>query len=141
MNFIQKKYLIFITILFISFSLFAQNKYQNKRIVVLTPTTEGFSSGEESWIPSAVRRKIEANFYDYSSFVIVDAQNERTIKELQAKSDRFAYDEDSTLQLGKLLSAEYALFSTITKANKKYILSASITDLTTGIKVASSTTK
>ena len=141
MNFIQKKYLIFITILFISFSLFAQNKYQNKRIVVLTPTTEGFSSGEESWIPSAVRRKIEANFYDYSSFVIVDAQNERTIKELQAKSDSFAYDEDSTLQLGKLLSAEYALFSTITKANKKYILSASITDLTTGIKVASSTTE
>ena len=65
MNFIQKKYFIFITILFISFSLFAQNKYQNKRIVVLTPTTEGFSSGEESWIPSAVRRKIEANFYDY----------------------------------------------------------------------------
>ena len=141
MNFIQKKYFIFITILFISFSLFAQNKYQNKRIVVLTPTTEGFSSGEESWIPSAVRRKIEANFYDYSSFVIVDAQNERTIKELQAKSDSFAYDEDSTLQLGKLLSAEYALFSTITKANKKYILSASITDLTTGIKVASSTTE
>ena len=45
------------------------------------------------------------------------------------------------MQLGKLLSAEYALFSTITKANKKYILSASITDLTTGIKVASSTTE
>ena len=136
----QKKYLIFITIIFLSFSLFAQNKFQNKRIVVLTPTTEGFSSGEESWIPSAVRRKIEANFYDYSPFVIVDAQNERTIKEIQAKSDSFSYDDDSTLKLGKLLAAEYALFSTITKANNKYILSASITDLTTGIKIASATT-
>ena len=140
MKFMQKKYLIFITIIFLSFSLFAQNKYQNKRIVVLTPTTEGFSSGEESWIPSSVRRKIEANFYDYSPFVIVDAQNERTIKEIQAKSDSFSYDDDSTLKLGKLLAAEYALFSTITKANNKYILSASITDLTTGIKIASATT-
>ena len=128
MNFIQKKYFIFITIIFLSFSLFAQNKYQNKRIVVLTPTTEGFSTGEESWIPSSVRRKIEANFYDYSPFVIVDAQNERTIKEIQAKSDSFSYDDESTLKLGKLLAAEYALFSTITKANNKYILSASITD-------------
>jgi hypothetical protein len=101
MKFMQKKYFIFITIIFLSFSLFAQNKYQNKRIVVLTPTTEGFSSGEESWIPSSVRRKIEANFYDYSPFVIVDAQNERTIKEIQAKSDSFSYVNFSFLIISR----------------------------------------
>ena len=37
-------------------------------------------------------------FQNVDSIVIVDAQNERTIKEIQAKSDSFSYDDESTLK-------------------------------------------
>ena len=131
------RFFVYILILFMcgesAFSL-------GKRIAVFNPQSEGISSSEENWLPASIRRKLEANFNDYTDYVIVDVQNESEIKSLQKKAEGANYDQSSSIQLGKLVSAEYGLFSTVTYANGKYILSVNITNLTTGLRLSSSTT-
>lgn len=126
--------------LFIFFILLAVNSGSfaaGKRIAVFNPSAEGLSSDEKNWLPSSVRRRFEANFNDYTDFQLIEIQNEAEIKNLQKKAESSAYDQNSSIALGKLVSAEYALFATITKAGGKYILSANITNLSTGIRLSS----
>lgn len=131
----KKIYLAFIFLCAASF-LFAQTK----RIAIFNPESEGLSEEDDSWIPSSVRRKLESNFNLYTSFQLVEIQNEAELKMIQKKADSSAYDEDTSIELGKLVSAEYGVFSTITKIKDKYILSSSITNLSTGVRLSSITT-
>ena len=132
----MKKNLIFgLIVLLMNVSIFAAEK----RIAVFNPVAEELSSDEQNWIPSSVRRKLEANLSDYTSYQLVDVQNEDEIKKLQKKAEGFTYDQETSIELGKLVSAELGLFSSVTKANGRYILSASVTNLTTGIKLSSIT--
>lgn len=110
-----------------------------KRIAVFNPSGEALSADEKNWLPSSVRRRFESNFNDYTDFLLVEIQNEGDIKNLQKKAEGSSYDQNTSIQLGKLVSAEYALFSSITKAGGKYILSANVTNLTTGIRLSSVT--
>lgn len=112
-----------------------------KRVAIFNPTAEGLSQDEINWIPSSVRRKLESNFNDYTNFQIVDIQNEDKIKDLQKNAESYSHDQDTSIELGKLVSAEIAVFSTITKAGNKYILSSNITNLTTGVSLSSVTTE
>ena len=111
-----------------------------KRIAVFNPVCEGLSEDETNWIPSSVRRRLEANLNDYTTYQLVDVQNEDKIKQLQKKAENFSYDQETSIELGKLVSAELGLFTSVTKANGRYILSANVTNLTTGIRLSSSTT-
>lgn len=129
----MKKFIFFVLLLFIYSSVFAQSK----RIAIFNPQTEGLSKEDEVWVPSSVRRKLESNFNLYTSFQLVEIQNEAEIKILQKKADGSAYDSDTSIELGKLVSAEYGVFSTITNVKGKYILSSSITNLSTGIRLSS----
>ena len=111
-----------------------------KRIAVFNPVCEGLSEDETNWIPSSVRRRLEANLNDYTTYQLVDVQNEDKIKQLQKKAENFSYDQETSIELGKLVSAELGLFTSVTKANGRYILSANVTNLTTGIRLSSTTT-
>ena len=131
----MKKLVIFGLILLINTSVFAAGK----RVAVFNPVGEGLSSDELNWIPSSVRRKLEANFNDYTSYQLVDVQNEEEIKNLQKKAESYTYDQATSIELGKLVSAEIGFFSSITKANGRYILSVNATNLTTGLRLSSVT--
>ena len=98
----MKKLVIFGLILLINTSVFAAGK----RVAVFNPVGEGLSSDELNWIPSSVRRKLEANFNDYTSYQLVDVQNEEEIKNLQKKAESYTYDQATSIELGKLVSAE-----------------------------------
>ena len=131
----MKKLLIFGLILVLNASVFAAGI----RVAVFNPVGEGLSPDELNWIPSSVRRKLEANLNDYTSYLLVDVQNEEEIKKLQKKAESYTYDQATSIELGKLVSAELGFFSSITKANDKYILSVNVTNLTTGVRLSSVT--
>ena len=133
----MKKIILFLIIL-LSVSMVALAA--EKRIAVFNPTSEGLSEDEKNWIPSSVRRRLEANLNDYTTFQLVDIQNEEQIKDIQQKAESYTHDQETSIQLGKLVSAEIGLFTNITKAGGKYILSVNVTNLTTGIRLSSITT-
>ncbi len=132
----KKTGLFLIILMTASFLTFAAEK----RIAVFNPSAEGLSEDELNWIPSSVRRRLEANFNDYTAYQLVDVQNEEEIKNIQKKAESYTHDQSSSIEIGKLVSAELGVFSTITKANGKYILSTNVTNLTTGVRLSSVTT-
>ena len=133
----MKKIWVFLIILLsVSFAATAAGK----RIAIFNPTAEGLSADEQNWIPSSVRRRLEANFNDYTTYQLVDVQNEEQIKKIQKNAESFTHNQDTSIEIGKLVSAEIGVFSNITKANGKYILSTSVTNLTTGVRLSSVTT-
>ncbi|MBO4859007.1 MAG: hypothetical protein J5527_10900 [Treponema sp.] len=132
----MKKIWLFALLILFSVSSFAAGK----RIAVFNPAGEGLSADEMNWIPSSVRRRLESNFNDYTPYTLVDVQNEDSIKKLQKKAEGYSYDQQTSIELGKLVSAELGVFTTITKVNDRYILSSSITNLTTGVRLSSVTT-
>ena len=128
--------LLFIVLMSTSAVFFAAQK----RIAVFNPTAEGLTEDEKNWIPSSVRRRLEANFNDYTTYQLVDIQNEEQIKDMQKKAESYTHDQETSIEIGKLVSAELGVFSTITKANGRYILSTNVTNLTTGVRLSSVTT-
>ncbi len=132
----MKKILLLAIICLLSTGLFAAEK----RLAVFDTAAEGLNEDEMNWIPSSVRRRLEANFNDYTSYQLVDVHNEEAIKDLQKKAEKYSYDQNTSIELGKLVSAELGVFTTITKAGGRYILSVNITNLTTGIRLSSVTT-
>lgn len=133
----MKKIWVFLIVLMsVSFAASAAGK----RIAIFNPTAEGLSAEEENWVPSSVRRRLEANFNDYTTYQLVDVQNEEQIKKIQKNAESFTHNQDTSIEIGKLVSAEIGIFSNITKANGKYILSTSVTNLTTGVRLSSVTT-
>ena len=132
----MKKIVLLIILMTASLNAFSAGK----RIAVFNPTCEGLSEDEQNWIPSSVRRRLEANFNDYTTYQLVDVQNEEQIKGLQKKAESYTHDQDTSIEIGKLVSAELGVFSNITKANGKYILSVNVTNLTTGVRLSSVTT-
>ena len=133
----MKKIWVFLIVLMsVSFATSAAGK----RIAIFNPTAEGLSAEEENWVPSSVRRRLEANFNDYTTYQLVDVQNEEQIKKIQKNAESFTHNQDTSIEIGKLVSAEIGVFSNITKANGKYILSTSVTNLTTGVRLSSVTT-
>ena len=132
----KKIWVFLIVLLSVSFAATAAGK----RIAIFNPTAEGLAPEEQNWVPSSVRRRLEANFNDYTTYELVDVQNEEQIKKIQKNAESFTHDQNTSIEIGKLVSAEIGVFSNITKANGKYILSASVTNLTTGVRLSSVTT-
>lgn len=131
----MKRIVFFGLFLLLNLSVFGAGK----RVVIFNPIGEGISEDEQNWLPSSVRRKLESHFNDYTPYQIVDVQNEKEIKEIQKKAESYSYDQETSIELGKLVSAEIGIFSSITKAGNKYMLSVNVTNLTTGIRSSSVT--
>ena len=111
-------------------------------VQVLLPIPENLSNTESAWLPGQIQDKLKANMQEYLGVrTVVDSNAERSLKQLQAESESGARDANTAIELGKITTAKYGLFSKIRKTGYGYSLSVDYTDLTTGEQIASATSK
>ena len=127
-----KKIILAIISLFIVTALFSQEKIKS---MVVISKSENLTDGESLWLPNSVRNKLESNFKTYTNYQMISS-NEKLIKDLQRKSETSGFDEDTTIEVGKLTSASHAIVLSIAKINQSYSVTAEVTNLTTGKLIA-----
>jgi len=111
-------------------------------IQVVLPELENVTGSEKSWIAGQIQDKLKSNMQEYLSMkTLVDAKSEAAIVKAQKESESSTRDESSAIELGKITTAKFALFSKIRKTGKGYIITLDFTDLTTGEQMASATSK
>lgn len=109
-------------------------------VVVLQTELQNISGN--AWLPNHLQSLLEENVQKYTDFsTVVDEAAERKVKEQQRRSESTAHSESDIIEIGKLVNAQYALFSSARKAGSTYTLSIDFTDLTTGVHRASITSK
>lgn len=128
----MRKYVVAVALAMLFSVAFADS---SKRVVIM-PVTGKNIADSESYVLDLVRDKLEANFRTYTPFTVVDIANEHEIRALQAKSEGDAFDADTSIELQRLTSANNAIFSTVIRTRRGFILSVSLTDLATGVKKA-----
>lgn len=135
----MKSIIITVLLILFSFSIFAEI---NGSVLVEIPETVNLGITEKEWLPGQIQDKLKSNLQDYLQMKIAsDSRLEENVKKIQAESESYAHDENTAIELGKIVSAKYALFSTIRKTGSSYTLSANFTDLTTGEQKASATSQ
>ena len=72
---------------------------------------------------------------------VVDSKSESALKKLQAASESAARDEDTAIEVGKITTAKFALFTKVRKTGANYVVAVDFTDLTTGVQMASCMSK
>lgn len=97
---------------------------------------------EAAWLPGQVQDKLKSNLQDYLGMkTVVDSKSETALKKLQAESESEARDENTAIELGKITTAKFAVFTKLRKTGVGYTVSVDFTDLTTGEQMASATSK
>ncbi len=100
------------------------------------------SSSETSWLPLQIQDKLKSNLQTYLGMkTVVDSKSESALKKLQAASESAARDEDSAIEVGKITTAKFALFTKVRKIGVNYAVAVDFTDLTTGEQLASCLSK
>lgn len=117
------------------------NAYCEEKLIEITlPQSQNLEESESSWLCSQVRDVLSEEIRENTDFVPTSsAEIENQILALQKKSESVAFDENSAIEMGKLVSAKFALFSVIRKAKSEYFLSVTISDLTTGKTLVNAT--
>ena len=111
-------------------------------VQVLLSSTENLSNTESAWLPGQIQDRLKSNMQEYLGMrTVVDSNAEKSLKQLQAESESSARDENTAIELGKITTAKFGLFSKIRKTGSGYSISVDYTDLTTGVQVASATSK
>ena len=111
-------------------------------VQVVLPELENVTGSEKSWIAGQIQDKLKSNLQEFIGMkTLVDAKSEAALVKVQKESESSARDESSAIELGKITTAKFALFSKIRKTGKGYIITADFTDLTTGEQMASATSK
>lgn len=113
-----------------------------KPVQVVVQEEANLSGAETTWLPGQIQDKLKSNLQEYLGMkIVVDEKSEKALKKLQVESENSARDEDSAIELGKITTAKFALFTKIRKTGKGYTLSGDFTDLTTGEHLASTASK
>ena len=100
------------------------------------------NNSETSWLPLQIQDKLKSNLQTYLGMkTVVDSKAELALKKLQAESENVGRDENSAIELGKIISAKFALFTKIRKVGVNYVIAVDFTDLTTGEQLASCMSK
>lgn len=121
----------------ICFAGFAQPK---GTVVVLQAEVQNMSGNAE--LPNHIKNLIEENIQKYTHFAtVVDETAERKVKEQQRRSESAAHSESDSIEIGKLVNAQCAIFSSVRKAGSAYALTIKFTDLTTGVQQATITSR
>jgi len=128
MNTSKKLILSIIISLCTGLSLFAQAS--SSRVVVLTEVEGVTSDLDATLLKGSVRDKLEANVKKYTGFTVVSS-NTAEIKNLQKETQSTGMDKNSAIRMGKILSADKVISTTIRKSTN-YSLSIKFIDLTTG---------
>lgn len=111
-------------------------------VQVVNQEVVNITSTEAAWLPGQIQDKLKSNLQEYLGMkTVVDAKSEDALKKLQAQSESAARDENTAIELGKIINAKFAVFTKVRKTVKGYTISADFTDLTTGEQLASAVSK
>lgn len=119
-----------------------QANLQKLPVQVINHDTTTLNISEKSWLPSQIQDKFKSNLQTYLGMkTVVDPKAEAALKKLQAESENEGRDENSAIELGKIISAKFALFTKIRKVGDNYVIAVDFTDLTTGEQMATCMSK
>ncbi len=111
-------------------------------VQVVIQESINLGGAENAWLPGQIQDKLKSNLQDYLGLkTVVDSKSETALKRLQAESESEARDESTAIELGKITTAKFAVFTKIRRTGTGYTISVDFTDLTTGEQMASSTSK
>ncbi len=134
----MKKLFVLIGFLFLLTSVFAQEM----TVQVLMPETKNLTAGDTAWLPGMVQDKLKSNLQDYLGMkILIDSSIEKQIKKVQQEAEDTSRDEASAIELGKISTAKFSLFSKISKTNSGYSLSVNYVDNTSGAQIATALSK
>ena len=99
-------------------------------------------TNENAWLPGQVQDKLKSNLQEYLGMkTVVDSKSETALKKLQAESEASGRDESTAIELVKITTAKFAVFTKLRKTGSGYTISIDFTDLTTGEQMASCSSK
>ena len=111
-------------------------------VQVVNQEVVNISGAESAWLPGQIQDKLKSNLQEYLGMkTVVDSKSETALKKLQAESESAARDESTAIELGKITTAKFAVFTKVRKTGSGYTISIDFTDLTTGEQMASATSK
>lgn len=111
-------------------------------VQVVNQEVINLSGSETAWLPGQIQDKLKSNLQEFLGMkTVVDSKSEAALKKLQAESESAARDESTAIELGKITTAKFALFTKIRKTSSGYTISVDFTDLTTGEQMASASSK
>ena len=95
-------------------------------VQVVNQEVSNLNASESAWLPGQVQDKIKSNLQDYLGMkTVVDSKSEATLKKLQRESESAARDEETAIELGKITTAKFALFTKLRKTASGYVISLS----------------
>lgn len=119
-----------------------ENKFQKNSVQVVNQEVVNLVGAEAAWLPGQIQDKLKSNLQEFLGMkTVVDSKSEAALKKLQAESESNARDESTAIELGKITTAKFALFTKLRKTGNGYVISVDFTDLTTGEQMASATSK
>lgn len=119
-----------------------QANLQKLPVQVINYEITNLNISESSWLPSQIQDKLKSNLQTYLGMkTVVDSKAEASLKKLQAESENVGRDENTAIELGKITTAKFALFTKIRKVGANYVIAVDFTDLTTGEQMASCMSK
>lgn len=119
-----------------------QSNLTKMPVQVVNQEVINLGANEDAWLPGQIQDKLKSNLQEFLGMkTVVDSKSEIALKRLQAESESDARDESTAIELGKITTAKFALFTKIRKTNKGYVISVDFTDLTTGEQIASVSSK
>lgn len=111
-------------------------------VQVVNQEVVNLAGAEAAWLPGQIQDKLKSNLQEFLGMkTVVDSKSEAALKKLQAESESDARDESTAIELGKITTAKFALFTKLRKTGSGYVISVDFTDLTTGEQMASATSK
>ena len=111
-------------------------------VQVVNQEVVNISGSESAWLPGQVQDKLKSNLQEYLGMkTVVDSKSEAALKKLQAESEDGGRDESTAIELGKITTAKFAVFTKVRKTGSGYTISVDFTDLTTGEQMASCSSK
>lgn len=111
-------------------------------VQVVNQEVINLAGAEAAWLPGQIQDKLKSNLQEFLGMkTVVDSKSEAALKKLQAESESDARDESTAIELGKITTAKFALFTKLRKTGNGYVISVDFTDLTTGEQMASATSK
>ena len=114
----------------------------NMPVQVVNFETVNLNTSETSWLPLQIQDKLKSNLQTYLGMkTVVDSKSESALKKLQAASESAARDENTAIEVGKITTAKFALFTKVRKIGANYVVAVDFTDLTTGVQMASCMSK
>ncbi len=117
-------------------------KLTQSPIQVFNLEITNLNNSESSWLPLQIQDKLKSNLQTYLGMkTVVDSKAEASLKKLQAESENVGRDENTAIELGKITTAKFALFTKIRKVGANYVIAVDFTDLTTGEQLASCMSK